>query len=111
MITFLLGLGFAAAFALMASFVLPANWDISVDDEGEAVADSVVTWWHRYRNYRKVVSDEYSRHDGTQVTRNPRRYLSPVNDAPPAYPAEAVNRWFGVPVAEQQGRHLTLVGA
>lgn len=76
--------------------------------------ENLEDWWRRYRSYRKVVSDEYSRHDGTQTLRHPRRYYSQPNDAPPSFPAVVMNYWFAqtvdVPVEPvKPARHLAIV--
>lgn len=102
--------GYTVAFAGLSLFVLP-HWCAQQAEEGQTVADCVAHWWHRYRSYRKVVSGEYSRHDGTQHLRSNRRYCSPRNPAPPAIPPVVFNPWFGQPMSAPpaQGRHLALV--
>lgn len=108
-----LAVAYAVIFFGMALFVLP-HWNVERAAEGEAVAENVVIWLHRYRTYRTVVSDEYSRHDGSQrMITNARRYYKPANPAPPAIPAVLENPWWGnfITLPEQPGRHLALASA
>lgn len=97
------GLLFLAALA----FVFP-HWDSQRAEQGEAVAENIVRWWRAYRSYRRVVSDEYSRHDGTQRKRSERRYYSKPNPAEPVIPNVIINPWFSHPIEipVRQGRHL-----
>lgn len=105
-----LAVAYAIVFTGLALFVLP-HWNAERAAEGEAVAENVVNWWHRYRTYRTDVSDEYSRHDGSQrMITSARRYYKQWNPAPPVIPAVLENPWWGnaISLPQQQGRHLAV---